>query len=517
MGSPSTSSQSWRRADYTDDEDEISPRSYCEVLCSGTPPTGPCSRALPPPPARGGAGSSSPAPRGVVPPVAAAQRPWAVDDNMRRLASLVVQPPRDPTPVARAPAPGAAPWTDVRGRKRTRNQQATLPAWTIRSGLPTNLARACFNCTRTCHISAECTYETVCLRCGEEGHHARSCPQNRRAGGDHRGGRGQGPLAPSGLPAHQRLGPREPEPAAAVAWTQTPPASRELRVESGAGNTPELPVEPVQARYRIPAHQRLGLVTSPPRRARSPSPPPVESAWSRLPAHQRLRGRDPPAPPPVREAAGSSSRLPARERSAGAGSRGRGATAGERTRDARESGSADHYPRLAEDTRIRGGRSGSRPRQEGLARGAVVDKVFVPRSDEINAAEAAMRYALVAFVSGKRTYITLSEASAAVAARVPRAEDNFTVHRLWPADFLFVYSSRRVRDEIMAADTAHGRDFSLRSSPWNRQLQAMQCRMRYRAHFELQGVPAHAWNRTTATAVLCSDAWVECLGTSTAN
>ncbi|KAM0910367.1 hypothetical protein ACQ4PT_014200 [Festuca glaucescens] len=362
-----------------------------------------------------------------------------------------------------------------------------LPAWTICSGLPTNLAGACFNCTRTCHISAECTYETVCLRCGEEGHHARSCPQNRRAGGDRRGGRGQGPLAPSGLPAHQRLGPWEPEPAAAAARPQTPLASRELRVEGGAGNTPELPVEPVRARYRIPAHQRLGLVTSPPCRVRSPSPPPVESAGSRIPAHQRLRGRDPPAPPPVREATGSSSRPPARERSAGAGSRDRGAA------------------------------TGSRPRQEGLARGAVVDKVFVPRSDEINAAEAALRYALVAFVSGKRAYITLSEAGVALAARVPRVEENFTVHRSWPADFLFVCSSRRVRDEIMAADAAHGRDFSLRFSPWNRQLQAMQCRMHYRAHFELQGVPAHAWNRTTATAVLCSDAWVECLGTSTAN
>ncbi|KAM0883834.1 hypothetical protein ACQ4PT_031366 [Festuca glaucescens] len=45
----------------------------------------------------------------------------------------------------------------------------------------------------------------------------------------------------------------------------------------------------------------------------------------------------------------------------------------------------------------------------------------------------------------------------------------------------------------------------------------MQNRLRYRAHFELTGVPAHAWNRTTATTVLSSDAWVECLGVATAN
>jgi hypothetical protein len=36
-------------------------------------------------------------------------------------------------------------------------------------------------------------------------------------------------------------------------------------------------------------------------------------------------------------------------------------------------------------------------------------------------------------------------------------------------------------------------------------------------HFELQGVPAHAWNRSKAEVVLSSDAWSECIGTSMAN
>jgi hypothetical protein len=38
---PSASSTSRRWADYSDDEEEISPRSYCEVLRSGTPPSPP--------------------------------------------------------------------------------------------------------------------------------------------------------------------------------------------------------------------------------------------------------------------------------------------------------------------------------------------------------------------------------------------------------------------------------------------------------------------------------------------
>ncbi|KAM0828533.1 hypothetical protein ACQ4PT_067481 [Festuca glaucescens] len=537
MGSPSSSSQSQRWADYTDDEEEASPRSYCEVLRSGTPPVGACSRAPPPPPV--GPSSSSPrgvvqsssSPSGVVLPVSAAPRPWAVDESMRHLASAVVQPRRPTSPVARAPARGAPPWTDVRGRKRTRNQQPTLPAWTIRSGLPTNLAGACFNCTRTCHISADCTYETVCLRCGEEGHQARACPQNRRAGGDRRWERGAGPAAPAGLPAHQCLGPRDPAPAAAAERNPSPDG-RDRRVEGGGSGKDPLPVEEARPRYRIPAHQRLGLglslpcrvrTPSPPRRAHMPSPPPVESVGSRLAAQQGARGGDMAAPPLARDAARpSSSRPPARGRSSSASPRGRGGAEEDGSRDTRAArdtrrpGSSERRRPLATSLNHGGGASTS-SRQENLARGSVVGRVFIPRSEEIAAAEGALRYALVAFVSGKRAYVTLSEASTALAERVPRAADNFTVRRSWPADFLSVCSSRRVRDEIMAADAARGRDFSLRFSPWNRQLQAMQCRLRYRAHFELQGVPAHPWNRSTAMAVLSSDAWVECIGTSTAN
>ncbi|KAM0914766.1 hypothetical protein ACQ4PT_011305 [Festuca glaucescens] len=505
MSSPSSSSRRWAD-DYTDDEDdEVPRRSYCEVLRSGSPPTGSGSRAT----------SSSPplAPSGVDSPEApaAAGRPWAVDDSVRRLASLVVQPPWSSPQAARAAPPGARPWTAARGRKRPRGQQATLPAWSIRAGLPSNLAGACFNCTRTCHISAECTYETVCLRCGEEGHHARACPQNRRAGADRRGGQDRGVAAPGGSSAQQRFGPREPVQEVAAPHARAPVADRGKSVELGSGCAPVMPVEPSQGRYRIPARKRLGLG--------APSPP-VEAADPGIPAHMRLgehgRGQPPPPPPPppFHEAAGSSTRPAPRDRPAGGGAAGRGAFEVQRQDTGRPEAHARSPHRAADG---QGTRASSRPEREASSRLPEVESVFLPRTAEIDAAEAALRYALVAFVSGKHTYIPLSEAGAALAARVPRAEDNFTVHRSWPADFLFVCSSRRVHDEIMAADASHGRDFSLRFTPWNRQLQAMQCRMRFRAHFELTGAPAHAWNRTTATAILCSDAWVECLGAATAN
>lgn len=121
------------------------------------------------------------------------------------------------------------------------------------------------------------------------------------------------------------------------------------------------------------------------------------------------------------------------------------------------------------------------------------------------------------FVSGQRTKVSAIEAGAAVAAQEPRAEDNFTLHKFWPADFLLVCGSRRVRDDVVAAGVVDGRGFLLRFSPWNRQLQAVRQSLRFRAHIELTGIPAHAWNRSTVTVLLGSAAWIERLGASTAN
>ncbi|KAK1608749.1 hypothetical protein QYE76_032422 [Lolium multiflorum] len=317
MASPSSSSRRW--ADYTDDEeDEVPRRSYWEVLRSGSPTSGSGSRAT----------SCSPplAPSGVVPSPApaAAARPWAVDDSMRRFASLVVQGRQSPPRAAGAAPHGARPWTAARGRKRPRGQQVTLPAWSIRAGLPSNLAGACFNCTRICHISAECTYETVCIRCGQEGHHARACPQGRHVGVDRRAGQGRGAAAPGGSFAQQHSGPRDPPQELVAPQARAPVDDRGKGVDFGPNA-----VEPPQDMYRIPARQRLGLG--------APSPP-VDAAAQRILAHMRLgehglgRGQQPPPtppppppppPPPFLEAAGSSSRPAPRARHAGDGDGGR--------------------------------------------------------------------------------------------------------------------------------------------------------------------------------------------------
>ena len=99
---------------------------------------------------------------------------------------------------------------------------------------------------------------------------------------------------------------------------------------------------------------------------------------------------------------------------------------------------------------------------------------------------------LVSFISGNRSQVSPGETAATIVKQVPGAENNFMVHRHWPSDFLFVFGSRRKRDEVMAAGAVDGKGFALHFTPWNRQLQATRCSLRFRVVLELTGILAHA-------------------------
>ncbi|KAM0873214.1 hypothetical protein ACQ4PT_038247 [Festuca glaucescens] len=142
---------------------------------------------------------------------------------------------------------------------------------------------------------------------------------------------------------------------------------------------------------------------------------------------------------------------------------------------------------------------------------------IIYRTREVDEAERALKWGLVAFVSGTRRAVSCSAASAAVLEQFLALEGHFSVHRFWPADLLFVFDSRAKRDTLLAADPFNGRDFSLRFGVWNRELQATRRTMCYRVHLEVVGVPAVAWNLATARMILGSSAWVERLGTETAS
>ncbi|KAM0840825.1 hypothetical protein ACQ4PT_059400 [Festuca glaucescens] len=144
-----------------------------------------------------------------------------------------------------------------------------------------------------------------------------------------------------------------------------------------------------------------------------------------------------------------------------------------------------------------------------------VEHCIIYRTEEVEAAERALRWGLVAFVSGTRRTVSCSAASAAVLERFPELQGHFSIHGFWLADLLFVFDSRVSRDVVLAANPFDGRDFSLRFGMWNRQLQARRRVFRFRVHLEVVGVPPLAWSMATARLLLGSSAWAERLGTDT--
>ncbi|KAM0846549.1 hypothetical protein ACQ4PT_055601 [Festuca glaucescens] len=145
------------------------------------------------------------------------------------------------------------------------------------------------------------------------------------------------------------------------------------------------------------------------------------------------------------------------------------------------------------------------------------ERCIIYRSDAVDEAERALRWGLVAFVSGTRRSVSCSAVSAEIVDSFPALDGHFSVHRFWPADFLIVFDSRAFRDSLLTYNPLDGRDFSLRFGVWNRQLQATWRVFHFRVHLEVVGVPPLAWSMDTAKTILGSSAWVERLGTETAS
>jgi hypothetical protein len=97
------------------------------------------------------------------------------------------------------------------------------------------------------------------------------------------------------------------------------------------------------------------------------------------------------------------------------------------------------------------------------------ERGIIYRTREVEGAEKALRWGLVAFVSGTRRLVSGAAASAAILERFPELDGHFSVHAFWPAKLL-VFDSRAMRDTLLtpAANPFDGRDFSLRFVVWNR-------------------------------------------------
>jgi hypothetical protein len=98
------------------------------------------------------------------------------------------------------------------------------------------------------------------------------------------------------------------------------------------------------------------------------------------------------------------------------------------------------------------------------------ERGFIYRTSEVDSAERALRWSLVAFVTGTRRPVSCRAASAAVLERFPELEGHLSVHAFWPVELLLVYDTRANRDVLLsaAANPLDGRVFLLRFGVWNR-------------------------------------------------
>ncbi|KAM0918014.1 hypothetical protein ACQ4PT_009380 [Festuca glaucescens] len=452
MASSSTKSRRW--SDMVEEEEaassEASSRhSYSDVVKDGSP--SPARSASPE--FQRGVGESAAHP----PPV----RPRA---------------PVAPRPAARAA--GGGPSRGAGGRRgpqpKRQRRRAPLPSLSVPEGVPAGLASLCFNCTEPGHVAGVCLGKRKCLLCKSEDHVARQCPTANApvAGAIAHGAppppRGAPPSLPRGGPVPPA--PRAPPvpPVTGLRVPPAPPAAPQAPHRAGQGPVDAPPP------YRVPARQRLGLRDGAP-----PSAPPLAEA-ARPPVKERLgvrgAGREEAPPqqgpgPLVGDEESPYERGLRRERELRAASPLR--------QEERARGEGMYARCLRREQESCGWPSGSdgdaadRRRACGLGGGTSCSGALHHyRSEAVDEAERALRWGLVAFVSGTRRSVSSAAVSAEIVDSFPAQEGHFSVHRFWPADFLIVFDSRAFRDSLLASNPLDGRDFSLRFGVWNRQLQA---------------------------------------------
>ncbi|KAM0889821.1 hypothetical protein ACQ4PT_027451 [Festuca glaucescens] len=386
--------RSRRWSDMVEEEEEelassesSSRRSYSDVVRDGSP-SPPCEPS-PVDPRCGGSVNQRPQP-------------------VRQLASVVRRPES-----LRGMASGSRFGRgDRRGpQPKCQRFRGPLPSLAVPEGVPSGLAGLCFNCAEPGHVVGMCTGKRRCLLCKSEFHVARHCTAPV-AGAVALGAPPPPPRSDAAPPpqlvnhAPAAPAPRPPPPPA------QPPAgpSQDL----AAARAPTGP-------YRIPALQRLGLGEEAAAAADRQG-----AGWPSV--KERLGGRETRTVP---EARGRDVVAPAAETPFERGPR--------REREIRDAsprrqvdvdaGVSSYDRLLRREQALRDAELSSADRAaEVEAARPVVERCIIYRTEEVEAAERALRWGLVASVSGTRRTVSCSAASAAVLERFPELQGHFSVH-----------------------------------------------------------------------------------------
>ncbi|EEC81421.1 hypothetical protein OsI_24675 [Oryza sativa Indica Group] len=126
----------------------------------------------------------------------------------------------------------------------------------------------------------------------------------------------------------------------------------------------------------------------------------------------------------------------------------------------------------------------------------------VERSPQLKEEEGRLRRALFARVSGLDMALSAGDAAAALSAALHLPAGRFSVHCAQPDHFLIVFANSGDMDLALSRSPIPAPPYQLILRPWTRLVMATSFSMPFRVSLDLEGVPAHAWNASTAAALV---------------
>jgi hypothetical protein len=143
-----------------------------------------------------------------------------------------------------------------------------------------------------------------------------------------------------------------------------------------------------------------------------------------------------------------------------------------------------------------------------ILRAALRAACVLPRTVEIDEAEAALSKALLAVIVGVRRTVTTEDVAMALEDVHGLPPGSFSVHCHRPEDFLIFFATKEDRDMVLREEVIALPFFRLLLRPWARRMHAASGGLYFHAEIEVEGVPANSWNLSMAEAILGPAAWV---------
>lgn len=142
---------------------------------------------------------------------------------------------------------------------------------------------------------------------------------------------------------------------------------------------------------------------------------------------------------------------------------------------------------------------------------------MIQRNASIDAAEAGLRFAVMAVIADATRGISVADAASAFRRIHGVQEGSFSVKAFYPENFLIECHSSETRDRILGATPVPVASTYLVLLPWTRLAHAEASTMKFKVSIELEGIPPHAWAEDTAAKILAPSCWIQSVHPQTTN